>query len=329
MAVSLSSSISFYTPRISTSNPSKPLELKTLAFRPHAYYSQSLLAKFAIRGSSSYSTLSPIRSRRCFKSYASADEPIAETSEEDEVIPEEAAIPETEVELESPSEMKSLLTVYKQAILNGDEKTSFEIEEAISAIEDEKKGLSEKVLVLSGEVSTGKERYLRLQADFDNFRKRSDKERLSVRSNAQGEVIESLLPMVDNFERAKQQLKLETEQEKKIDASYQGIYKQFVEIMRGLQVAIVETVGKPFDPSLHEAIAREESEEFEDGIVLQEFRRGFLLGDRLLRPAMVKVSAGPGKKQSPTPTTTPVPETVEEEDQIPAEAAATVEEHAT
>ncbi|KVH99443.1 GrpE nucleotide exchange factor [Cynara cardunculus var. scolymus] len=100
--------------------------------------------------------------------------------------------------------------------------------------------------------------------------------------------------MVDNFERAKQQLKLETEQEKKIDASYQGIYKQFVEIMRSLHVAAVPTVGKAFDPSVHEAIAREESKEFNEGTVIEEFRRGFVLGERLLRPAMVKVSAGPG-----------------------------------
>lgn len=121
-------------------------------------------------------------------------------------------------------------------------------------MEDEKTALSEKVSSLSGEINSGKEKYIRLQADFDNFRKRSDKERLTVRSNAQGEVIESLLPMVDNFERAKQQLKLETEEEKKIDASYQGIYKQFVEIMKSLQVAVVETVGKPFDPSVSQIL---------------------------------------------------------------------------
>lgn len=111
----------------------------------------------------------------------------------------------------------------------------------------------QNVLTLSTEITSGKEKYIRLQADFDNFRKRSEKERLTIRSDAQGEVIESLLPMVDNFERAKQQLKLETEKEQKIDASYQGIYKQFVEIMRNLRVAVVATVGKPFDPSVSES----------------------------------------------------------------------------
>lgn len=67
-------------------------------------------------------------------------------------------------------------------------------------------------------------------------------------------MIESLLPLVDSFERAKQQLKPETEKEKKIDTSYQGIYKQFVEIMRSLQVVAVATVGKPFDPAVCKAL---------------------------------------------------------------------------
>ncbi|KZV40910.1 grpE protein, mitochondrial [Dorcoceras hygrometricum] len=195
----------------------------------------------------------------------------------------------------SLSTLKSLIKAYKEAVLVGDEKTIYEIEDVLFAVDKENKELVEKISALSAEMSSGKEKYTRLQADFDNYRKRAENERLLVRSNAQGEVIESLLPMVDSFERAKQQIILETEKEKKIDTSYQGIYKQFVEIMRSLRVTAVPTVGKPFDPSVHEAIAREESHEFKEGIVIQEFRRGFLLGDRLLRPAMVKVSSGPGK----------------------------------
>ncbi|MCE2054938.1 G1/S-specific cyclin-E1 [Datura stramonium] len=194
------------------------------------------------------------------------------------------------------SRLKSLMQVYKEAILVGDVKAISEIEVVISSVEKERNDLAQKVSALSADINSGKEKYIRLQADFDNYRKRSENERLRIRINAQGEIIESLLPMVDNFERAKRQIKLETEMEKKIDASYQGIYKQFVEIMKSLRVAVVPTVGKPFDPALHEAVAREESQEFSEGIVIEEFRRGFLLGDRLLRPAMVKVSSGPGKR---------------------------------
>ncbi|MBA0746009.1 hypothetical protein Gogos_008560 [Gossypium gossypioides] len=199
--------------------------------------------------------------------------------------------------------LKAMIRVYREALLNGDERIVSEIESRISILENEKDGLEKQVLELSAEITSGKEKYIRLQADFDNYRKRSEKERLTARSDAKGEVMESLLPMVDSFERAKQQIKPETEKEKKIDTSYQGIYKQFVEIMRSLQVAVVPTVGKPFDPSLHEAIAREESQEFKEGIIIQEFRRGFLLGDRLLRPAMVKVSSGPGSSKNATVVT--------------------------
>ncbi|KAL6179551.1 hypothetical protein ACLB2K_051065 [Fragaria x ananassa] len=198
--------------------------------------------------------------------------------------------------------LRTLLKVYKDAIFNGDEQTVAEIEARIEIVENKQNELVQKVSSLSAEVTSGKEKLIRLQADFDNCRKRFEKERLNVRNDAQGEVIESLLPMVDNFERAKQQIKPETEKEKKIDTSYQGIYKQFVEIMRSLRVASVPTLGKPFDPSVHEAIAREESQEFPDGIVIQEIRRGFLLGGRLLRPALVKVSIGPGSKKSPVAT---------------------------
>lgn len=142
------------------------------------------------------------------------------------------------------------MQAYKEAILDGDARAIYEIENVIFMIEKDKNELAQKVSALSAEISSGKEKYVRLQADFDNYRKRSEKERLTVRSDAQGEVMESLLPMVDSFERAKQQIKLETENEKKIDTSYQGIYKQFVEIMRSLRVAAVPTVGKPFDPSV-------------------------------------------------------------------------------
>ncbi|XWS15062.1 hypothetical protein CRYUN_Cryun35bG0062200 [Craigia yunnanensis] len=195
-----------------------------------------------------------------------------------------------------------MVGVYKEALLDGDDSIISEIESRISIIENEKNGLEKKVLELSAEITSGKEKCIRLQADLDNFRKRTEKEILLTRSDAQGEVIENLLPMVDSFERAKQQTKPETEKEKRIDTSYQGIYKQFVEIMRSLQVAVVPTVGKPFDPSLHEAIAREESQEFKEGIITQEFRRGFLLGNRLLRPARVKVSSGSGSKQATVAT---------------------------
>ncbi|KAL9357438.1 hypothetical protein Peur_050691 [Populus x canadensis] len=173
-----------------------------------------------------------------------------------------------------------------------------DIEAKIGIIEKENNESVMKVSPSSAEITSGKEKCIRLQVDFDNVRKRTEKEKLNIRSEAQGEVIESLLPVVDSFERAKQQVQPETDKEKKIDTGYQGIYKHFADMMRSLQVAAVPTVGKPFNPSLHEAIAREESPEYKEGIVIQEFRRGFLLGNRLIRPAAVKVSSGLGSKKA-------------------------------
>lgn len=191
----------------------------------------------------------------------------------------------------------ALLKSYKEAIASNDESKITEIEAIIKSIEDEKNENERKVVALSEELSSAKERILRISADFDNFRKRTERERLSLLTNAQGEVVENLLPVLDNFERAKAQIKVETEAEEKINNSYQSIYKQFVEILESLGVVPVETIGKPFDPLLHEAIMREESTEFEEGVIIEQYRKGFQLGDRLLRPSMVKVSAGPGPRK--------------------------------
>eukprot|EP00268_Persea_americana_P018523 TRINITY_DN19274_c0_g1_i1.p1 TRINITY_DN19274_c0_g1~~TRINITY_DN19274_c0_g1_i1.p1 ORF type:complete len:383 (+),score=97.12 TRINITY_DN19274_c0_g1_i1:173-1150(+) len=192
------------------------------------------------------------------------------------------------------SVIMTLLESYIEALANNDKSTVTEIEAFLLSIEDEKKSLENKVAALSQELSSERERILRISADFDNFRKRTERERLSLVTNVQGEVVENLLPVLDNFERAKSQIKVETEGEEKINNSYQSIYKQFNEILTSLGVVPVETVGNPFDPLLHEAIMREESTEFEEGIIIQEFRKGSKLGERLLRPSMVKVSAGPG-----------------------------------
>ncbi|KAI4319658.1 hypothetical protein MLD38_033235 [Melastoma candidum] len=222
----------------------------------------------------------------------------------------------SDAEEESASAVLVALQIYKEALASDDESKIADIEAFFKSIEDEKNALELKVTALSAELSIEKDRVLRISADFDNFRKRTERERLSLVTNARGEVVENFLSVLDNFERAKTQIKVETEGEEKINNSYQSIYKQFMEILGSLGVVPVETVGNPFDPLLHEAIMREESSEFEDGIILEEYRRGFKLGDRLLRPSMVKVSAGPGpaKNEPDEPVRDPddVKETFEE-----------------
>lgn len=151
-------------------------------------------------------------------------------------------------------------------------------------------GAATRAEVLEGTVATTKDQLLRLTADFDNFRKRTATEKDELSSRAKGDVVASLLPLVDNFELARTQVLPETEGEEKINNSYQGLYKQMVDILKALGVEPVDTVGAAFDPELHEAIMREPNDDVPDGTVLLEFRKGFRMGERLLRPAMVKVS---------------------------------------
>ena len=139
-------------------------------------------------------------------------------------------------------------------------------------------------------LKTTKDQFVRLTADFENFRKRSQSEQEDLKTKVRGDTLLELLPLIDNFDLAKQQLKIETEGEERIANAYNGLYKQMVELFRGLGLEATPGVGSEFDPEVHEAIMREHSDEFDDGIVSEEFRKGFSFKDRLLRAAMVKVA---------------------------------------
>ncbi|XP_030525911.2 protein GrpE isoform X1 [Rhodamnia argentea] len=252
-------------------------------------------------------------------------EPQVEDDADGAVVSEDGAAADevTDTEEKAASAVLISLKSYKEALASNDESKVAEIEAFLKSIEDEKTTLESKVACLSAELSVERDRILRISADFENFRRRTDRERLSLVTNAQGEVVENLLPVLDNFERAKAQIKVETEGEEKINNSYQSIYKQFVEILDSVGVVPVETVGIPFDPLLHEAIMREESTEYEEGIILQEFRKGFKLSERLLRPSMVKVSAGPGPAK---PEATPASEEESNDaKEVPVESSAETE----
>jgi molecular chaperone GrpE len=135
--------------------------------------------------------------------------------------------------------------------------------------------------------------YMRLAADFENFRKRTSKEREELDERARCTTVTELLPVVDNFERARSQIKPQNEGEMAIHKSYQGVYKQLVDGLKRLGVSPMRAEGQEFDPNLHEAVMREPSHEFPEGTVIEELMRGYLLGDRILRHAMVKVAVAP------------------------------------
>lgn len=141
---------------------------------------------------------------------------------------------------------------------------------------------------------SSQQHYLRLNADFENFRKRAATEKEAVVVRTKAKVIEELLPVIDAFDAAAGQVKAETEGEEKIAASYQGLYNQLVSAFKKMGLEVVPGQGTPFDPEVHEAIMRAPSDDVPDGTVLQEFRKGFKIGKTLLRPAMVQVSFSEG-----------------------------------
>lgn len=135
--------------------------------------------------------------------------------------------------------------------------------------------------------------YMRIAADFDNFRKRSQKEKEDLEQQVKRTTITELLPIVDNFERARSHLKPQSDAEMAIHKSYQGVYKQLVDCLKRLGVSPMRPEGKEFDPNLHEAVMRQPTNEQPEGTILEELVRGYFLGDRVLRHALVKVAAAP------------------------------------
>ena len=135
------------------------------------------------------------------------------------------------------------------------------------------------------------DRLARAQAEFDNARKRAAKEQQDFRDFAMADAIRSLLPVVDNFERALQ-AKSETAD---FRAGVELIYKQLRDVLTKLGVQPIEAKGQQFDPHVHEAIEMVETLDAADHEVLEEWQRGYKFKDRLLRPAMVKVAKNPGK----------------------------------
>ena len=149
---------------------------------------------------------------------------------------------------------------------------------------------------LEKEHETLNSQYMRIAADFDNFRKRQTRDQDDLKIQLTCTTLSEVLPIVDNFERARQQLNPEGEEAQALHRSYQGLYKQLVEVLKNLGVAPMRVVDQAFDPSLHEAVMREPSDEKAEDIVIEELQRGYHLNGRVLRHALVKVSMGPGSK---------------------------------
>ena len=131
------------------------------------------------------------------------------------------------------------------------------------------------------------DRYKRILAEFENFRKRSNSEKTAMYSNGVRDTVEKLLPVIDNFERA-----VEAADDKE-DPMYKGvemILKQFMEILENLGVKEIPSKGEPFDPNVHSAVMHIDDESCDENVVVEVFQKGYTLGDKVIRPSMVKVA---------------------------------------
>jgi molecular chaperone GrpE len=138
-----------------------------------------------------------------------------------------------------------------------------------------------------------KDRLARLQAEFENARKRAEREKAEFRDYATGSVVEQFLPVLDNFELA---LKA-TGSTDQLRSGVELIVKQMEDVLRQLQVTAVPAVGEEFDPRYHEALGSVERDDLPDHFVAEEIRRGYKLRDRLLRPSMVRVVSNPKQQK--------------------------------
>jgi molecular chaperone GrpE len=162
----------------------------------------------------------------------------------------------------------------------------------IAQLEQEIAALREQHENLNGQ-------YMRLAADFDNYRKRQSRDLEDQRLQIACSTLSEILPVVDNFDRARQQLNPQHEEAQTLHRSYQGLYKQLVDVFKQLGVSPMRVEGEPFDPGLHEAVMREPSDQHPEDVVIEELQRGYQLNGRVLRHALVKVSMGPGPAEQP------------------------------
>lgn len=185
----------------------------------------------------------------------------------------------------------------KKVIVNNEDGDSAEInlqmkkaEPEVEVLEEEKPDPTAELEKLKEELSAKDDRFLRLQADFDNFRKRTAKEKSELAAIIEQAFLKDLLPLLDNLSRA-------TEAAEKADNNDVETLRKGIEMIRQETVAVmgkhglepIDTQGKPFDPNYHQAVGTVKDDTKQDGIIAAEFQRGYIARGRVIRPSMVQV----------------------------------------
>lgn len=166
-----------------------------------------------------------------------------------------------------------------------------ELEQVISILQQDVASWKGQLDQQIQQTESFKGQYMRLAADFENFRRRTAKEKEELEYQIKKNTVTELLGAIDSFERARSQIKPGTDGEMTIHKSYQGVYKQLVDGLKKLGVSAMRPEGEQFDPNYHEAVFREQTNDHPEGTVLEQLVRGYFLNDKVLRHAMVKVAA--------------------------------------
>ncbi|MEH7391461.1 nucleotide exchange factor GrpE [Bacillus sp. JJ1503] len=159
-----------------------------------------------------------------------------------------------------------------------------------ASLEEQLVKAQEKTVELEAKLADIENRYYRLQADFDNSRRRARLDLESSEKYRAQKLISDLLPAIDNFERALQ-MESDNEQVKSVLQGMEMVYRSLLEALKNEGAEQIEAVGKEFDPQVHQAVMQAELEGFESNTVVEEFQKGYILKDRVIRPAMVKVNS--------------------------------------
>ena len=176
----------------------------------------------------------------------------------------------------------------EETVENTEVKEENTAEETVETVEENKEPtMEEKLEEAQKQAKDNLDKYIRQLAEFENFRKRSNSEKTAMYSNGVRDTVEKLLPVIDNFERAVGAA------DDKEDPMYKGvemILKQFMEILENLGVKEIPSKGEPFDPNVHSAVMHVDDESCDENIVVEVFQKGYTLGDKVIRPSMVKVA---------------------------------------
>lgn len=197
---------------------------------------------------------------------------------------------DTETKEEENKEMNETDNETKEPDKEEEDETEKSSKEELKPTElrEKLKELEEKYEALEAEKKQLTDRMLRIQADYENYKRRTEKERIAERKYKAQDLATELLPVIDNFERA---LQTEvTEENKSFRDGMVMIYEQLQNALKSQGIETIETVNKPFDPNIHHAVMQVEDENFESNVIVEELQKGYILKDKVIRPAMVKVN---------------------------------------